>query len=85
MPDHEWDGRISKYHDTPPARPGFPADYSRADLTLDTAVLDSVYLGGYGPRRLTAAGLVDEHSRGAVTRADAMFRSPVTRWCSTWF
>ena len=56
-----------------------------ADLTLDTAVLGSVYLGGYGVRRLADAGLVDEHSTGAVTRADAMFRSPVTPWCSTWF
>jgi predicted acetyltransferase len=56
-----------------------------ADLILDVAVLGSVYLGGYGLRRLAAAGLVDEASPGAVTRADAMFRSSVTPWCSTWF
>ncbi|MGH3814385.1 MAG: GNAT family N-acetyltransferase [Pseudonocardiaceae bacterium] len=56
-----------------------------ADLTLDAAVLGSVYLGGYGVRTLAAAGLVDEHSTSAVARADAMFRSPVTPWCSTWF
>jgi predicted acetyltransferase len=56
-----------------------------ADLTLDAAALGSVYLGGYGVRMLAAAGLVDEHSTNAVTRADAMFRSPITPWCSTWF
>jgi predicted acetyltransferase len=56
-----------------------------ADLTLDAAVLGSAYLGGYGVRTLAAAGLVDEHSTCAVARADAMFRSPVTPWCSTWF
>ncbi|MFN2496512.1 MAG: GNAT family N-acetyltransferase [Pseudonocardiaceae bacterium] len=56
-----------------------------ADLTLDAAVLGSAYLGGYGVRTLAAAGLVDEHSPSAVARADAMFRSPVTPWCSTWF
>jgi predicted acetyltransferase len=56
-----------------------------ADLTLSIAALGSVYLGGYGLRTLAAAGLVDEHSTSAVAKADAMFRSPVTPWCSTWF
>lgn len=56
-----------------------------ADLTVDAAVLGSVYLGGYPVRTLAAAGLVDEHSTGAVAKADAMFRSPITPWCSTWF
>jgi predicted acetyltransferase len=56
-----------------------------ADLTLDCAALGSAYLGGTGVRTLAAAGLVDEHTPGAVARADAMFRSPVTPWCSTWF
>jgi predicted acetyltransferase len=56
-----------------------------ADLTLDVGVLGSVYLGGYGVRTFNAAGLIDEHSPGAVDRADAMFRSAVTPWCSTWF
>lgn len=56
-----------------------------ADLTLDAAVLGSVYLGGHGVRTFAAAGLIEEHSPGAVARADAMFRSAVTPWCSTWF
>lgn len=56
-----------------------------ADLTMDAAVLGSAYLGGYSIRTLAAAGLLDEHSSGAVARADAMFHSPVSPWCSTWF
>jgi predicted acetyltransferase len=56
-----------------------------ADLALDAATLGSAYLGGYGVRSLAAAGLIDEHSTSAVARADAMFRSPVTPWCTTWF
>ena len=56
-----------------------------ADLTLNAAALGSVYLGGYGMRTLAAAGLIDEHSTSAVAKADAMFRSPITPWCSTWF
>lgn len=54
-----------------------------ADLTLDAGALGSAYLGGYGVRTLADAGLVDEHSTGAVATADAMFRSPVAPWCST--
>lgn len=56
-----------------------------ADLTLNIAALGSIYLGGYGVRALAAAGLIEEHSTNAVARADAMFRSPITPWCSTWF
>jgi predicted acetyltransferase len=56
-----------------------------ADLTLDVATLGSAYLGGYQLRTLGAAGLVEEHSPGALARADALFTSPVTPWCSTWF
>lgn len=56
-----------------------------ADLTVEASVLGSVYLGGFGVRMLAAAGLVDEHSTHAVATADALFRSPVAPWCSTWF
>jgi predicted acetyltransferase len=56
-----------------------------ADLTLSAGALGSVYLGGYPLRTLALAGLVDEHSAGAVDRADAMFRSAVAPWCSGWF
>jgi predicted acetyltransferase len=56
-----------------------------AELTLGVAALGSIYLGGHSVRTLAAAGLIDEHEPGAVARADAMFRSPIAPWCSTWF
>ncbi len=56
-----------------------------ADLTVPVDALGSVYLGGMSVLALGAAGRVDEHASGALVRADAMFRSALTPWCSTWF
>jgi predicted acetyltransferase len=56
-----------------------------ADLTLSVSTLGSVYLGGFSLRTLARAGLVDEHRAGALATAEALFRSPITPWCSTWF
>ena len=56
-----------------------------ADLTVGVDGLGSVYLGGVTLSTLAAAGRVDEHRPGALAEADAMFRSPVTPWCGTWF
>jgi predicted acetyltransferase len=56
-----------------------------ADLELTVGALASAYLGGTTLRTLSAAGLVEEHRRGSLAIADAMFRSPTTPWCSTWF
>jgi predicted acetyltransferase len=56
-----------------------------ADLTIGVAVLGSVCLGGYPLQTLAAAGLVDEHTAGAVRRADLVFRGDRAPWCTTWF
>ena len=56
-----------------------------ADLTLGVSALGSVMLGGYPVRTLAAAGLVDEHAPGAVTRATRMFAGDRAPWCTTWF
>jgi predicted acetyltransferase len=56
-----------------------------ADLSIGVAALGSIYLGGHGLRTLAAAGLADEHTNGAVDRADGLLRWPVAPWCSTWF
>ena len=61
-----------------------PSDAS-ADLTLPVDALGSIYLGGMSVLALADAGRIDEHRQGAVARADTMFRSAVTPWCSTWF
>ena len=54
----------------------------RADLRLGVTALGSAYLGGFSFRELAAAGLVEEFSRGAVARADAVF-APIgpAPWC----
>jgi predicted acetyltransferase len=56
-----------------------------ADLSLNVDVLGSAYLGGVSLRTLAQAGRVVEHRPGALARADAMFRSAATPWCTTWF
>lgn len=61
-----------------------PTDRS-PDLTLPVAALGSVYLGAH---RLSDVALrlgVDEHRTGSLARADALFRTAVEPWCSTFF
>jgi predicted acetyltransferase len=70
---------------TGPDGPGCEPTSRPADLTLDAATLGSLYLGGHRPSILAAAGLITEHTGGAVYRAEDLFRSHVTPWCSTWF
>jgi predicted acetyltransferase len=60
------------------------SDFS-PDLTLPIDVLGSLYMGGVSAFALAGAGRLDEHAPGALARADTMFRSAVTPWCSTWF
>jgi predicted acetyltransferase len=56
-----------------------------ADLTVPVDSLGTVYLGAMSVAALGRAGRIDEHTVGALTRADAMFHSAITPWCSTWF
>ena len=51
------------------------------DLTLDVDALGAAYLGGFGFTRLADAGRVVEHTKGALLRADALFRSARAPWC----
>ena len=80
-------------HAQPSDRAGFlwirPLDVagmlaSRSYLVSGQVVLEVVDSAGLAGGRF-AAGLIDEHSTNAVAKADAMFRSPVTPWCTTWF
>jgi predicted acetyltransferase len=61
-----------------------PTD-SNADLSVPIDSLGSLYLGGISALTLADAGRIDEHTSGAVLKADSLFRSPVVPWCSTWF
>ena len=55
------------------------------DLTVDVSTLSAVWLGGLPWSTLAAAGLVEEHTAGAVARADAMFASTPLPFPFTWF
>ncbi|HSK17478.1 MAG TPA: GNAT family N-acetyltransferase [Gaiellaceae bacterium] len=51
------------------------------DLRLDVDALGSGYLGGFSFSQLARAGRVEELARGALARADALFRSERAPWC----
>jgi predicted acetyltransferase len=55
------------------------------DVTLSRAGLGSVLLGGNSWATLVQAGEIDEHTTGAVARADAMFVSAPAPATLTWF
>jgi predicted acetyltransferase len=55
------------------------------DLALGVADLGAAYLGGVTFSTLARAGLVDERTPGALTRADAMFRSDPAPFVMTEF
>ena len=55
------------------------------DLVVGVADLGALLLGGVSWSTLHRAGLVDERTPGAVTRADGMFRPDRAPYCSTDF
>lgn len=52
-----------------------------AALTLATADLAAIYLGGTRPARLARAGRIVEHEAGALARADRLFVTATAPWC----
>ena len=58
---------------------------ARPDLTLTQRALSAIYLGGFGLRQQTIAGVVTEHTSGALARADVMFATPRAPWNATSF
>ena len=55
------------------------------EVTLRSTALGSLSLGGVSARILADAGAIEEHTPGAVDKADLLFRWPVAPWCSTFF
>lgn len=51
------------------------------DLSVDVDALGAAYLGGFSFTRMADAGRAVEHTRGALLRADALFRSARAPWC----
>jgi predicted acetyltransferase len=56
-----------------------------ADLSMGMAALGTLVLGGGSLHVLADAGLIDELRPGALDAGEALFRYPVTPWCSTFF
>ncbi len=56
-----------------------------AGLTLTAEALGATYLGNVELRTLALAGQVQVADDRALATADAMFRTDVAPWCSTWF
>ena len=56
-----------------------------ADVSLSAAELGAAMLGGTRLAALAAARRVDEHTPGALARADVMFAEPRAPWCQTFF
>jgi predicted acetyltransferase len=55
------------------------------DLRLSQRVLASAYLGAYSLRQLAPGGGVEERTRGAMARFDALFATPLIPWNATGF
>ena len=55
------------------------------DLTIETRDLGAAYLGGTPLWPAVVAGRLQEHTPGAVERADLLFRTTSPPWCNTWF
>lgn len=55
------------------------------DVVVRTPDLGALLLGGVTWATLARAGLVDERTKGAVSRADALFRPARAPWCATDF
>lgn len=56
-----------------------------ADLTLGVAELGAIYLGGTNATLLARAGRIDEHTVGALDRADVLFSTARAPYCRTNF
>ncbi len=53
----------------------------RPDVRVSVQSLGAAFLGGFSFLQLAGAGLALEGSRGGLTRADALFRTPAAPWC----
>ncbi len=61
------------------------ATAASADLTVPAFALGAACLGGAPLRTVLLAHGADEHTPGALARADALFRTADPPWCTTFF
>jgi len=79
------DGRVNLLLDASPDGTTCAPTDRGADLTVGVAALGAAYLGGSRLRDAVLAGGADEHRAGALSEADALFRTADEPWCSTFF
>jgi predicted acetyltransferase len=79
----EWGGRFELTGGPDGAR-CVPTTKS-ADITLPTASLATIFLGGAKLGDLERAGRVEENTDGAISIADAMFATVKAPWCPMMF
>ena len=79
----EWGGRFEL--DGGPGGATCVATTKPADITLPTASLATIYLGGAKLADLHRAGRVEENTAGSVALADAMFTTVRAPWCPMMF
>ena len=68
-----------------PAGASCRATDASPDLTLSSPELGALYLGGVAASTLAAAGRIQEHTDGAVARADLFFGVQPVPHCTTHF
>ncbi|MCH7983884.1 MAG: GNAT family N-acetyltransferase [Chloroflexi bacterium] len=79
----EWGGRFELKGGPDGATCG--ATTRSADITLPTASLAAIYLGGAKLADLHRAGRAEENTEGSISRADAMFATVRAPWCPLMF
>ncbi len=79
----EWGGRF-ELTGGPDGATCLPTTKS-ADITLPTASLATIYLGGARLSDLERAGRVEENTDGSIALADAMFATVRAPWCPMMF
>jgi predicted acetyltransferase len=79
----EWGGRFELTGGPDGAR-CVPTTKS-ADITLPTASLSTIYLGGAKLGDLARAGRAVENTDGSISKADAMFATVKAPWCPLMF
>jgi predicted acetyltransferase len=79
----EWGGRFELIGG--PGGASCVATTKPADITLPTASLATIYLGGAKLADLYRAGRVEENVQGSIALADAMFATVRAPWCPLMF
>lgn len=79
------DGRVKVLLDASPEGTTCAPTDRGADLTIGVAALGAAYLGGSRLRDAVLADGADEHRAGALSEAEALFRTADEPWCSTFF